>query len=713
MANKKAPDGRPDEKNEGVGKKVPTREGDVPLCEDRKKEWKDDEKVKEILEKTYASVVSGFDDKTDQTQVIERAWDIYNCTLNENQMYEGDSKTFLPIVHDAIEARVTRFSNAIFPQTGRYSEVLSSDGTVPYDIMAVLDHYVEQSSLRDAVIPPLMRSGDITGQYSLFLSWCNKTRYTIRKQQTPTMEAEGGSVASVGTVEDIEFEEVDDSRPDVMVLDPRDLLILPASVDEIEDADVVAIALRLSAGKIQDMIDNGEIDEDAGEELLDNMTNPNSDKQPNPDKKNLNAAGVQVDSKGNKTALVYMIWTKLKIDGKRRRCMAYMAGADDILSCKRNPYWSDRIPVISQAALKVNGSVWGKSRVEPIEKMQYAANDAFNMGQDCLKYGLMPVTVIDPEKFQKTSSVVLTMGAIWLGDPSAIEVIKFPQNMAEAQQVVEVCRSQIMQSLGTNPAMMMGGGLGKNPTAAQISQEQQVALEGTSDVVTILESSVLNKIIRWFYEMDYQFRDKDIHVRRFGSVGTQAEMQSVPPIGVDTHLTFKWYGTEGNKSAQQIQQMISLLNVLKGIPPEMLNGRKIDAGPIIDQAANATFGPKIAPKVLIDQRHLLSISAEEENASLLNGFCVHTSPHDDHPRHIRLHQQLAMETGDPSGEIRIHLAEHESAMTQQQGQMQPPMQGGPREGAQNQAPTGVQNPPGAIHPDQMPGGMPRAREPQY
>ena len=178
------------------------------------------------------------------------------------------------------------------------------------------------------------------------------------------------------------------------------------------------------------------------------------------------------------------------------------------------------------------------------------------------------------------------------------------------------------------------GSAGKKPTQAQISQEQQVALEATADVVTILETSILNKLLRWFYEMDYQYRDKDIHVRRFGPVGIQAEMQAIPPVGVDTHYTFKWYGTEGNKSAQQIQQMISFLATLKGIPPEQMNGRRVDAGPIIEQASNSIFGPRVAPKVLIDQSHMLTVEPEVENTMLVEGFSVMTSPSDDHQKHI-------------------------------------------------------------------------------
>lgn len=706
-------DKQDDNKKSDINKKNVSDDSGVPEHEDRTKQWMSDEKVQKQLGDIYATVLAGFDDKSDQNNVIERAWDIYNCQLNENQMYDGDSKVFLPIVHDAIEARVTRFSNSIFPQTGRYSDVLSNDARVPYETMAVLDHYVEQCSLRDVIVPSLMRSGDITGQYSLFVSWLKRNRNTIKKVQTPTMGDANAGVPDAGTIPDIEFEAVDDSRPDVMVLDARDLLILPASVDEVEDADVVAIALRLSKGKIQDMIDNEEIDEDAGEELIENMSNNSGSKQPDPDKKNLNAAGVKTDSKGGKTALVYMIWSKLKIGGKRRRCLSYMAGPDQILSCKRNPYWSDRIPVITQASLKVNGSVWGKSRVQVVEKAQYAANDAFNMGQDSIKYSLMPITVVDPEKFAKTSSLVLTMGAIWLGDPNALKVVQFPSQWNEAERVVMECRNQIMQSLGTNPAMLPMGGAGKKPTQAQISQEQQVALEATADVVTILETAILNKLLRWFYEMDYQFRDKDIHVRRFGPVGIQAEMQAVPPVGVDTHYTFKWYGTEGNKSAQQIQQMISMLNVMKSLPPDMLNGRKIDAGPIIEQAANVTFGPRVAPKVLIDQTHMLSMPADQENHMIVNGFSPLVQPMDKDQEHIQSHMQAAQMTGDPTGEFRVHIQNHMLQLQQKspppQGQAGPPpgAGGGPRPGSQVQSPTGGQQPAGAVRPDNMPLSMPR------
>jgi hypothetical protein len=498
----------------------------------------------------------------------------------------------------------------------------------------------------------------------------------------------------------------------------KTLLVLPASVDDVDKADVVAIALRMTKDKVEQMIESGEFDEKAGKELLQQFEEGESTQQSsNTDKKNLNAAGVRADSKGAKTALVYVIFAKLKLKGKRRRCVIYMAGENNILSCRRNPYWNDRVPVLSEAALKVNGSFWGKSRVEAVEKLQYAANDAFNMGQDNIKYSLMPVTIVDPEKFQKTGSIVLTQGAIWLGDPNAIKIVEFPSQQDKTERIIGYCSGQIMQSLSVNPAMMPGASSGKKPTQAQIMQDQQTALASTTDAVTIIETAILNKLIRWFYELDYQFRDKKIMVRKFGTVGIQAEMQEIEPFSVDAHYSFKWYGTEGNKTAQQVQQMISLINVMKEIPPEQLGGRKLDLGPALEHICNSTFGPRIAPKVLIDQSHMLSLDPIEENSMMSNGFIVSVQPMDNDAEHLRIHMAAADETGDPTGNIRVHIMEHEEQMKAKQPQIQqiqgPNGAGGPRPGAQAQMPTGPQQPPGAVHPDQMEGPtMPRERNPQ-
>jgi hypothetical protein len=714
-----------DEAQEKPAKKKKAKESEEDKksalgIEDRTTEWCEDEDVIEQVEKIYEAVIAGYDDKSDQNLTIDRCWDVYNCVLNDNQGYNGYSQVYVPLVHDAIEARVTRFVNQLFPPTGRYSEVTSTDGTTPYEIMSLLDNYVELASLRDDIAPALVRAGDVTGQYSIEVDWNKVERNTLRRVQRSELQAEDGTEVDDGDegFTDIEMEKVIDENPAVQVIDTRDLLVLPASVDDIKDASVIAKAMRLTKDGVQKYIDDGVFDEDAAAHLLDNFSSTNRDNQPDTQKKSINAAGVRTDSKGSKTALIYKVWAKIELEeGKKRWCLMYFAGEDNILSCKRNPYWNDKIDIITKPAVKVSGSIWGKGRVEGgVEKLQYAANDAVNMGFDSAQYSLAPIVMTDPEKNPRSGSIVMAMAAVWLTDPNSTEVIQFPQLWKEAFAVVMDCKAQIQQSIGTNPAMMPQGNAGKKPSQSQVSQEQQVALEATADVIGILDVGIFSPMLEMFFDLDYQYRDKAMLVKRYGPLGHYAVMEEVPPLQTGRKYTFKWYGAEANRSIQQIQQMISSMNVFKGIPPEQLNGRKFDAGPLLDHVALTVFGPRLAPHVLIDQMHMLSMDPEEENKMLASNFFVEVNPMDPDMEHIKSHHADMLVKGDSAGMYRGHIIKHmmqaqakaQAAMGQGKGAQgtpgaggQPGSPGSPRPGAIAGPQKPAQAPPGAIHQDQI------------
>lgn len=701
------------------------QEKDLDL-EDRKKDYGSTKKVKEQLVDVYDAVVRGFEDKSDQSQTCDRNWDMYNCVLNENQTYQGTSQIYVPLVRDAIEARVTRFTNQIFPQNGRYADVVGT-GEIPWDTMAILDHYVRQAKLKSNVIPSLLREGDCSGQYSLFLDWTTKKRHTVRKVKKSDMEDEGMTAKMPDEVkyDDREYAEVTEEKPDVTVLDARNLCILPTSVDDIEDADIVGVAMWVTKARVKRYAKDGIFDKDEADKLIENFDQSNSGntQQPDTEKKAANQAGVKTDSKGTKRCLLYRVWTEVKIKGERRLCEIWFAGQDRVLSCKRVPFWCDRIPVISKPVLKVPGSIWGKAPAEAVEKLQYQANDAVNMGMDSAQYALLPIVMTNPESNPKIGSMILAQAAIWETNPKDTSFANFPPLYKDALNIVGVCKDQIMQSLGVNPAMMphASGGKGSKPSQAQAAQEQQVALETTANVVSIMEEAVLNEILYWFYEMDYQFRTKEITIQKFGQMGLQADLQQIPLVQDQAHYVFKWNGTEANKAVQQVQQMIAAMNVLRGIPPDQLPpGMKLDISPIIEHVAGVAFGPRIAPKVLIDQRHQQSLDPVIENELLQAAFPVSVHPGDNDAEHIQIHQQL-LRQGDMQGFVHAHTMEHLAAMKAKSTPPQPKPQGGaqgmpggagpgmpgqPRMGAQPGMPR-PQQPPGAVHQDQMPLSMPR------
>ncbi len=200
------------------------------------------------------------------------------------------------------------------------------------------------------------------------------------------------------------------------------------------------------------------------------------------------------------------------------------------------------------------------------------------------------------------------------------------------------------------------------------------------------------------------------------------ETVKVPQWGV--RFFFRWSGTEFMLGMQRLQQQIAWMNVLKGIPPQLLNGRTLDVTPILEAGTENIFGPEMAPKILIDKRSMYTVSAQAENEMLHNGFQVFTHEADDDPQHLQEHMRGASMSGDPLGLFKEHMAQHMMQLQKKREmQMQPKpggAPGGPGGGAGSAPPQGVagaprpgalpapgrpaQNPPGAIQQDQMADG---------
>lgn len=686
--------------------------------EDRTKNYVKQEKIRKQLSKIYNKVISGFEDKQEQAEDIDEYWDIYNCQLNENQSYFGNSSIYVSQTADAIDALTTRDNNTLFPVNGRYATAIGPNGTVPYEVIALLDHYARMCGMRKNVAPSLLRTGRITGHFLLGVGWKEDTRHVTRKTKTSEEETDIGTpVEGTEQLDDVTEEELKMARPDLEVYDPRDVLISPSTVDNIDDADLVAVRLHMSEGRVEDMIDDEVFDEDEGNKILENFAQaPSTTNNIDTTKKANENAGIRTNSKGNKTAIIYRVWSKVKLKSKQKRwCVSYFAGQDIFLSCKRNPNWNDKIPILGQPFKKVPNTVWGKSPINKVKDIQYGLNDAVNMGMDSAQYSLCPITVSDPAKNPRTGTMVLNMGALWEADPASVKFMEFPALWKDAMALAGSLADRIMQSMGINPALLPHGNAGKKPTQAQIAQEQQVAQESTADAVSILEEGIFNELLQWFFDLDYQYRDKSITVKQFGQMGLQAKMLEVPPFESYTAYNFRWYGSEGTRAVQQVQQMIAAMNVITKIPPQLLNGRKVDIGPILEQIAETAFGPRIAPNVLIDMRHQLSINPMEENELINDGFPATVQQMDNDVEHLKVHSS-GLQMSMHKDIMQLHMLAHMNqlnAKSQAANGPPPPGAGGapgqPRAGAQAGPPKPLQAPAGAIHQDQMsdPNRMPR------
>jgi hypothetical protein len=689
--------------------------------------------LEDAAQELLQDVTKGFTDQWDRANQIMDNWDLYNCNLGPRQFYSGNSKIFVPIIHDCIEARKTRFTNQMFPVSGKHVEVIGSEPK-PQDLQSLLEFYIRKAKLRTRVMPSLMRNGDVEGQYTVMLHWKQNKRHVVQRIKQKD-KLDGADVDGSDEYDDIEEETILHQYPTVEVIADSDFLVLPQTADSIDEAiesgGSVTVIRRWSKYKIKQMIEDGEITKERGKSLIESMQQKDTQQTPNKKSIMVEASGQRSSDKTGKVALVYVTWTKLKIGDERRLVRIYYgsSGDDQVVSMKLNPFWNDKVPVLSTAVNKVEGSFKGIPPVKFVETMQYAANDAINEGMDSAAYALLPIVMTDPDKNPRSATMVLNVAAVWEVDPKSTQFAQFPQLWKEAFAIVASAKEQIFQTLGINPAMMpqQAAAPGKKMNQAQIANEQMVDILTTADAVTTLEEEILSPMMQWFVSLDHQFRNEDMTIRAFGEMGLRAVMQKIEPVQMDRRFELRWYGVEAARNAQQMQLQMAGINAIRSIPPQLYPGYELTLAPVIAQFVENLFGPRLSAEVFQDIRKRLTLEVEFENRLLSEGFDLPVQPMDNDQEHMQAHMQLMQQEGDQTGVIRAHIQRHQlnmqkktmaAAMQQQQAMMQqqqqPPgrqQRGQPRAGGMASGPRpAMQGPPGMVPRDQLQGpGGPRQR----
>ena len=698
-----------------------------------------------FLHKKIVSIVKAIEDQAARSDDADQWWRIYHCELDDNQFYNGNAQVYVPIIRDAINARSTRFANQLFPTPGRAVDVTSTDGHLPWEIVALLSRYIRAAKLKTEVIKPLLRAGDIEGQYNLYVDWQTITRQLVSRETRPIMmdgqqvppEIMSPTGDGGGEVMDIIEEDVEEGRPTFEVLHDADVIVLPASADSIEDAlqvgGSVTIVRRWSKEKYEDMIEDGEIlgaalgpGADGPRMASEAMTGLND-----LEKKLAKAIGIR--AKGPHVVM-FETWLMVPLGdkgnfskkGKRRLCRLWWGLDREPEGLKRNPYWNDRCPLLSAPVEKVAGVFKGKSLVEPLAPVQYEANDAANERADVDHYSAMPMVRRSPGN--GNTPIILNLGAIIDAGPGEIEFMQFPDLSQRAKARVMDAMEIIFQSLSVNPSMLPMQMISNKRNQAMVAQEQQIDLLTVAEAVQVPEENILTPLLEWMADLDYQFRDKDLAVQAFGELGIRAEQIDVSPLRNRHQYSFRWCGADQTKfNAATQQQAIAFINVVQGMRQQIeAEGYRLRIGPQLERTALNIFGGAGA-MILEDMRHQETIDADIENQMLSEGHqvAVHMLDHD--AQHLQSHVVDMQKNGDPHGTKVIHIQEHTAQMrTKQQAAMaammqqamtggqgvpggagpgvsgRPPGAGAPQPGAQPAGPRPLKGPPGMIAPESMP-----------
>ncbi|KUY70818.1 hypothetical protein [Burkholderia sp. RF4-BP95] len=717
--------------------KKPKKQDDKPAVETLDARALDAEKTGEEIEnwadkpdsdayteaaKLYPKIAKCYQNKQEQMDRCEEYWSIYNAQPDENQQYSGNSQCYIPAVRNAVNARVKRTLAQLFPVNHKHVGATGPDGNIPFAQISLLEHYIRSAAIKDVVRADLI-AGDVTGQWNLYVDWSRtQRRITELIKKPPILEDHelGGEVEDLAADEDDwdwekESKDVTTEGPDIVQFATEDLAVYPPTCNDIEKATATAIRLRLTIDAVERFVDEGVFVGVEAKELIDNLAKPDGGREKYvPPKKRTGDAGIRTEGTF-KYALIYEVHTNLDLGNGKEPCFVYFAGQDVILGIIRNPFWSGKRPIISAPIERITGSFFGISKIEPVKFLQWNLNDYWNMGQDSAQYSLLPITMVDPLSNPNYQSMVVGLAAVWLTDPSKTKFANFPAIYKDAMMLCQGIKQEINESMDVNDAMLgkMPAGRKNQAQMAAMAQQQE---SNIIDNAKRYEEVILNPLVEWMFELDRQFRTEELTVEVLGELGARANLQVIPPQAFGERYFFRWCGTSYQQNLQRMQQMIAWMNVLRGIPPQQLDGRRLNIGPILEYGTEQIFGPEVAPRILIDERNLFHLDPQDENLMMHNGLPAEIHQADDDRAHIASHLQAAQLTGDAAGLFRAHIQQHQQAMQAKlQAQQAPkPLQGQPgvpggaapgvagtpRAGAQPGQPR-PQGPAGMIHPDQL------------
>ena len=655
------------------------------------------------LLKRFDAIVKGFEEQADRSNKLDQMWNLYNCERDDNTYYNGEAQIYVPTVHDAVKALVTRYANQLMPQPGRYIEATTTDGQQPYEIIALGNHYIKRAKFKPLVLKPLLRNGLIEGQYNLYMDWQEITRRIVsRETRGPTTEGpqpgEQQQTDAAKAIIDIKEELLVEGRPLFEVLHDADVLVLPATSDSIEEAleagGSVTIVRRFSKEALKDLVARedldvtlgGERDKEAGDYAV-FAVSPEMTGLRDQEKSLARDVGVKVRGKHG---ILFEVWQKVPLsekgkfdeDGEFELCKTWYALSRDPLSLKRNPHWNDRCPLLSEPVEKQAGVFKGKSQVEAIAELQYESNDAANERADVDHMSAMPIIL---KEAGDNAPMLLAKGAIWEydkgGRPPAFAT--FPDLSGRGTTRVMDARALIQSSLNVNPAMMpMSAGRSKQ-NQAEVQAQQQIELLNTSEEVDVLDA-LLTEMVERIIDYDHQYRDREVTIQMFGELGVRAEMIPVEPYRNRAAVDFTWIGSSIIRMNQAMAQNgTAWINVVRGMADQLKQeGLELSLGSLLEYQAAQIFGPVMARKTLRDLRHELSVDPEIENEMLNWGHEVPINQMDNHQKHIMSHMRDQQENGDPHGTVRVHILWHNKAlMAQQQQMMQQQMQAMMQRGA--------------------------------
>jgi hypothetical protein len=247
---------------------------------------------------------------------------------------------------------------------------------------------------------------------------------------------------------------------------------------------------------------------------------------------------------------------------------------EEILRIQENPWWFNTPPYLFASIFQEHDYFYGHGIVEGLEAWQYMANDLVNQTMDATTYSINGIVIFDPAVVDDPDMYQFEPMAKWLISPEAVKFERPPSQLSvEGLNMVRFLIN-IMQDQSKANALVSGSpreGMGRAVgTATGVSQLAASGNAAVLDQVEELETQLLTPLLKMNEIAAHQFMDSAMIIRQMGPDGALLTDRIIEPQDLVLSSDIRWIAsTRLREKLSKSQQMLNLLNIGVGIPPEL------------------------------------------------------------------------------------------------------------------------------------------------
>ena len=226
-------------------------------------------------------------------------------------------------------------------------------------------------------------------------------------------------------------------------------------------------------------------------------------------------------------------------DGISEQCVFTVANGKYLIRKQSRPYWHSKNPFIKDVYIPALNEFYGIGIPELIEDLSNNVNEIYNQRNDNISLLLNTPFVYKKGSGINTKKLVMAPGSLYGTDENiadSITTIKM-DNYTRDSHVHVADMERWMQEVTAVTKLTTGaGGSDINETASGMAMLQRASGERFMVVAKGIEQNGFKELIKFFYQLDYQFVDQEQVISILGEEGLK--WIKVPPDAVRRDYDF-------------------------------------------------------------------------------------------------------------------------------------------------------------------------------